>query len=244
MQSNNKKCTKCDKIKDILAYSRDRIKPDGLRPDCKKCVKTRASTFYKKNRDKIKDYSKNYYNDNKEKVAKRVELHYEKNKEKIIKRTSDYQKTHRKQASESAKRFYKKDYNLNKQKYKEKGRKSYLRNKKKHSESTRKYYVKNKDKIKEYSKNYAKQNSYKINAYSKKRKADKIHQTPKWLTKDHLKEMENFYKKAKEMSINGVKYEVDHIIPLRGKEVRGLHVPWNLQILTKQENNKKRNKVL
>ena len=40
----------------------------------------------------------------------------------------------------------------------------------------------------------------------------------------------------------GYEWQVDHIIPLQGKNVSGLHVPENLQVIERSMNSKKRNK--
>lgn len=66
--------------------------------------------------------------------------------------------------------------------------------------------------------------------------------TPAWADKSEIKAL---YKKAKSMSKDtGIRYEVDHVIPLRGKTVCGLHVETNLRIVTKEENMKKLNRLL
>ena len=69
--------------------------------------------------------------------------------------------------------------------------------------------------------------------------------TPTWLTKDERLKMRELYVQARKLtSITGERYVVDHIIPLRGEEVCGLHVPWNLKVITQEENLRKSNKMI
>ena len=70
-----------------------------------------------------------------------------------------------------------------------------------------------------------------------RRRAAKLRATPPWLTGEQIKEMVKIYKEAAMIEARtGVQHYVDHIVPLQGKNVSGLHVPWNLQILTADEN--------
>jgi hypothetical protein len=70
----------------------------------------------------------------------------------------------------------------------------------------------------------------------------KINATPIWLTAIHKAQIQEMYDVAiaKTMQI-GIKHDVDHIVPLLHDLVSGLHVPWNLQILTASENRQKSN---
>ena len=69
--------------------------------------------------------------------------------------------------------------------------------------------------------------------------------TPPWLTRKQKSEIRQLYQIAITMTqTTGERYVVDHIIPLQGETVCGLHVPWNLRVTTQEENLKKSNKVL
>lgn len=97
--------------------------------------------------------------------------------------------------------------------------------------------------IAEREKQYRQENSDKRNALNAKRRALKLKATPKWLTKEEFLEIESFYTEARNLKlITGITYHVDHIVPLLNKDVCGLHVPWNLQVITATENFCKSNK--
>jgi hypothetical protein len=68
--------------------------------------------------------------------------------------------------------------------------------------------------------------------------------TPKWLTIEHKTDIRVLYRTAIELSrLTGGRYAVDHIVPLVSEVVCGLHVPWNLRVITQEENLKKSNRL-
>lgn len=74
-----------------------------------------------------------------------------------------------------------------------------------------------------------------------RRKAKKLQATPEWADR---KAIRAFYVEARALSERtGVKHEVDHIIPLQGATVCGLHVPCNLQVIPRTENRRKATKL-
>jgi hypothetical protein len=75
-----------------------------------------------------------------------------------------------------------------------------------------------------------------------KYKAKKLQASPAWLTEKHLQEIRNIYLVCSKVSKTTKKlHDVDHIVPLQGKNVCGLHVPWNLRIIPAGMNRSKKN---
>lgn len=106
-------------------------------------------------------------------------------------------------------------------------------NKDKIAESGKRYREDNKDRIKLYQQNHLKNNrEYYRNKSAKRRTFLKT----SLIYKNEEKDIKHFYKNCPEG------YHVDHIIPLKNKEVCGLHCLKNLQYLPKKENLRKGNK--
>lgn len=104
--------------------------------------------------------------------------------------------------------------------------------------------IKHKKKRNAETKQWQKNNPDKCNANNAKRHAAKLKRTPPWLEDKHWDKITEFYMLAKELQwLSEDRLWVDHIVPLQGENVSGLHVPWNLQILPRKMNISKGNRM-
>lgn len=107
---------------------------------------------------------------------------------------------------------------------------------------TRAYYAKNTTALRLQKQEYQRNN---LPIYAKigaKRRAAKLHRTPAWLTPDDHWMIEQAYELAAvRTKMFGFVWHVDHIIPLQGKLVSGLHAPNNLRVIPGAENIRKSN---
>jgi hypothetical protein len=104
----------------------------------------------------------------------------------------------------------------------EKRREKYLRHREQHSAAHRRYYEKNKHLYRESWQRYM---------------ARRTQACPPWLTREQRNQMRDVYRRCPPG------FHVDHVVPLNGENVCGLHVPWNLQHLPAAENIRKGNKL-
>jgi hypothetical protein len=143
---------------------------------------------------------------------------------------------------ENQKRIAKEWYERNKELTKERARAWHLANPEKVSEKNISYKSKNKEKVTEYNKQWWSENKDKRASYEGKRRAAQLQRTPKWLTDSELRMIEAKYSLAAMLTREtGIIHHVDHIIPLRGKKVSGLHVFSNLRVIPGTDNVKKSN---
>jgi hypothetical protein len=132
-------------------------------------------------------------------------------------------------------------------------RKHYEKHPEKCKAAARVQYKKHPERYKAWAKAWAKANPDKVRQCNKaweeanpersralntaaaaRRRAKELRATPEWVSHKDILEI---YDQAQNLTVmTGVERHVDHIIPLAGKNVCGLHVAWNLQILTAKEN--------
>jgi hypothetical protein len=124
---------------------------------------------------------------------------------------------------------------------KENSRSYYLANREHVLEKNRKWRERNKDRLKELITNWSKNNRDITSSYWAKRKAVKMNATPKWANEFFIKEAYSLASLRSKMT--GIKWSVDHIVPLQSKLVCGLHTESNLAVIPASLNSKKSNRV-
>ena len=91
-----------------------------------------------------------------------------------------------------------------------------------------------------YRKKWRDNNKGMTNANTAKRKASKLQQTPSWSETEEIAELYSWA--AHLQKVTGIQMHVDHIVPLQGKHVSGLHCVDNLKVITAKENLAKGNR--
>lgn len=87
-------------------------------------------------------------------------------------------------------------------------------------------------------------NRDKLREYSNKRAESERNAKLCWVDAEHARKINEIYVSARLIELNtGVRMQVDHIVPLRGKNVCGLHVWWNLEVINAHDNASKGNRL-
>jgi hypothetical protein len=134
-------------------------------------------------------------------------------------------------------------YELNKEEIKERSRKWREDNREKHRAYSREWNEKNPERARKRLEDWYKSNPEMRAFYSARRKASLRKATPNWLSDEEITRIRCIYQIcAMYNRESNTQWHVDHIVPLAGKTVCGLHVPWNLRVIPAKENMSKGNK--
>jgi len=113
------------------------------------------------------------------------------------------------------------------------------------SKRGKEYYKKNKEIVKQRQREWGKNNPDKVRKQSSEKRSKKKNSIPPWLTNKQKHEIYLMHVLAKALEREtGIKYHVDHIIPLTNKNLCGLHVPWNLRVIPEKDNMRKNNQFI
>ena len=133
----------------------------------------------------------------------------------------------------------------NAERLKEYAKNHYQENKEEYIERAAIWHAENKDKHRLSQAKHKRENRAAATADTAKYRADKDKRTPNWLTEfDHIHIKALYQLAAMRTRESGFPWHVDHVIPLRGKNVSGLHTPANMRVIPGEENERKNNQFI
>lgn len=216
-----KKCTKCGEAKALDDYSVNSNAPDGRAYACKPCARARSKEYYQERLKGLRASARDAD----------PEGYQEKRKDGYVrgmpKRRAWLAENHEVNLQKKRSRIA----NLDDQKAVKYLEKAKLQ--------MRSWREKNLEHHRAWMRGWAQKNKDKVRLYSSNRRLKK--RTPSWAD---MGAIERVYAEAKRIEdATGIPYDVDHIYPLRGKSVWGLHVAENLRPFPSRENGSKLNKL-
>lgn len=222
--SDSKSCSKCGEVKPLEQFPMSKGKRVA---QCKACNNEYHRKRYRKNAEKVIARTKAYKEKNSEAYKVMLKEWRTKNAEKIAAQKKEYRQ--RPEVIEREKSRLKAAYEARKDEI----------------QAARKLRMEEDAKVREafdaYQKRYYQENKHVFMARSAKRRCNKRQATPKWANLVSIKAM--YYVANYMTETTGIPHEVDHVIPLSGDNVCGLHVENNLQVISRTENRRKATKL-
>lgn len=218
----HKICTKCQLNLPFSSFGKHPKCAGGLNTQCKKCRAAYVAKWASDNAERRAAKSKEWRERSKDRNRATAKARYDANKPEISeKRRARYRNNIEKESQTVAK--------------------WQAANRGKRLANGMAYYHSHKAAMDEYGAKWFADHPGASAFYSANHRANQRRATPPWVDRN---ELFKFYEKAALLTIEtGITHEVDHIYPLDHPLCCGLHVPWNLQILTKLQNRKKGNRL-
>jgi hypothetical protein len=218
-----------------LPCKREHVSERTLNKVCCACKPIIQKEWKQKNKEHVQEYRKDFYTKNKDKELQVNRQWCENNKDKLKTVKNKWHKANKDKRVVDIKVWRE----INKERV---------------TLYDKAYKLANKDKVKEYCKVNRDAKRKALNAWRKanpdksreqyaKTRMSRMKRIPVWLSEQDQRAIKEMYKLAiRKEKETGIKWHVDHIIPLMGDNVSGLHVPQNLQVLPASENMRKSNK--
>ncbi len=208
----------------------DRTRKDGLSFYCKDCYKKQARLHYSKNSKKLNEKTKEWAKNNPDKIAANTKRYS--NTKTAIELRKNRDKRYRESGIKVQSRqdaiadWHRRDYKNNPDKRKR---------------QSKKWRDLNKLQVSHTSKKWRKNNPERAALWSTRRVGYLKIATPTWVCLEQIKQI--YLERDRITNETGIIHHVDHIIPIQHKQVCGLNVPWNLQIIPAFDNLSKGNRL-
>ncbi|PWC10660.1 hypothetical protein B4923_16195 [Brenneria roseae subsp. americana] len=226
---------------------------------CSTCAQAdleRSKGHYEKNKDHVLAYKKEWAERNEESIRQKRADYYQANSGHIKAKSKKY----REENGQKARDCQRKCYEKNAAAVREKSKAYYHANKYSRRVVARSYYQRNKEVIKAASRRrsadkpdecritaaaWRERNRERVREYQSRRRAVKRNAVPVWFGEWDAFVIQEAYALIKEREADtGIKWQVDHMIPLQAKKACGLHCASNIQVIPECLNLMKRNLMI